>query len=91
MNCSEAKEVLLLYRPGTADAADPQIAEALDLASRDPELRRWLDQHGAFQKVMCAKLQQIDVPACLRGSLLKTRGPRTSPSRSAPGHVARFL
>jgi hypothetical protein len=66
----EAKEILLLYRPGTADAADPQIAEALELAGRDPELGRWLEQHRAFQKAMRAKFQQIEVPAHLRTSLL---------------------
>ena len=35
MNRDEAKNILLLYRPGTADAADPQIAEALALAKQD--------------------------------------------------------
>lgn len=70
MNCSEAKEVLLLYRPGIADAADPQIAEALELVGRDPELRRWFDQHSAFQKAMRAKFRQIEVPAHLKASLL---------------------
>jgi hypothetical protein len=70
MNCSEAKEVLLLYRPGTADAADPQIIEALELAGRDPELGSWWEQHRAFQKAMRAKFRQIEVPAHLKASLL---------------------
>jgi hypothetical protein len=82
MNCSEAKEVLLLYRPGTADAADPQIAEALELAGRDPELRRWFDQHRAFQKAVRAKFQQIEVPAHLKTSLL-IRGQRSRRSSLA--------
>ena len=70
MNSAQAKEVLLLYRPGTADAADPQIAQALELAGRDPELGLWLEQHRAFQKAMRVKFQQIEVPAHLRNSLL---------------------
>jgi hypothetical protein len=70
VNSSQAKEVLLLYRPGTADAADPQIAEALALAQSDPELGSWLEQHRAFQKAMRAKFQQIEVPDHLKASLL---------------------
>jgi len=70
VNRSEAKQVLLLYRPATADAADPQTAEALALARQDAELGRWFEQHRAFQKAMRAKFRQIEVPAHLRTSLL---------------------
>ncbi len=70
MTSSEAKAILLLYRPGTADAADPEIAEALDLAGRDAELGRWLEEHRTFQKAMRAKFRQIEVPPHLRTSLL---------------------
>jgi uncharacterized membrane protein YbaN (DUF454 family) len=67
---SEAKEILLLYRPGTADAADPEMVEALALARQDPELARWFEQHRAFQKTMRAGFQQIEVPVHLKASLL---------------------
>jgi len=70
VNSSEAREVLLLYRPGTAELAEPQMAEALELARQDPELGRWFEQHCAFQKAMRAKFQQIEVPAHLKASLL---------------------
>jgi hypothetical protein len=70
VNSSEAREVLLLYRPGTAEVADPQMAEALALARQDPELGRWFEQHCAFQQAMRAKFQQIEVPAHLKASLL---------------------
>jgi len=70
MKCSEAKEVLLLYRPGIADAGDPRVAEALELAARDPEMRRWFNEHRAFQKAMRAKFRQIEVPHHLKASLL---------------------
>jgi hypothetical protein len=66
----EAKEVLLLYRPGTTDTADPQLAAALELARTDPELGRWFEEHRAFQKAMSAKFRQIEVPAHLKSSLL---------------------
>ena len=70
MNSSEAKEILLLYRPGTAELADPQMTEALALARQDPELGRWFEQHRAFQKAMSTGFQKIEVPAHLRTSLL---------------------
>jgi hypothetical protein len=70
VNSAEAREILLLYRPGTADAAEPQMAEALGLARQEPELGRWFEQHRAFQKAMRAGFRQIEVPAHLKASLL---------------------
>ena len=70
MSPQEARHVLLLYRPGSTDASEPQTAEALELAGRDPELGRWFEQHRAFQKVMRAKFRQIEPPAHLKTSLL---------------------
>ena len=70
MTSTEAQELLLLYRPGTADAADPEMAEALALARQDPELGRWFEQHRAFQSKVRASFRQIEVPAHLRTSLL---------------------
>ena len=57
MNRDEAKIILLLYRPGTADAGDPEVAEALTLAKNDPELtapahlplRRYYEREGNLQ------------------------------------------
>jgi hypothetical protein len=66
----EAKQILLLYRPGSAEAADPQLAEALELARRDPQLGHWFDQHRSFQQAMRGKFRQIAVPAHLKSSLL---------------------
>jgi hypothetical protein len=70
MNRSQAQQVLLTYRPGTADAADPELADALQLTREDPELRRWFEQHRAFQRAMRARFRQIEVPAHLRTSIL---------------------
>ena len=41
MDREQAKEILLRYRPGCDDTADPQIAEALWLLDQDPELAGW--------------------------------------------------
>ena len=70
MTPGEAKQLLLLYRPGAEDRTDPALAEALELAQRDPELGRWLEDHRAFQQAMRAKLRQIKVPADLRNRIL---------------------
>jgi hypothetical protein len=60
----------LLYRSGKDAAADPQMAAALELARRDPELGRWFAQHCAVQAALRAKFQQIAIPADLKARLL---------------------
>lgn len=62
MNQAQAKQVLLLYRPGIDSAAEPDVAQALALARQDPELASWLEQHQAFQAAMRSRLRQIEVP-----------------------------
>ncbi len=72
MNRDEAKEILLRYRSemrpetaGAADAADPQVAEALALAKTDAELATWLAEYGARQKQLRDKFRQVTAPAGL--------------------------
>jgi hypothetical protein len=69
----QAKEILLLYRPGTTDAEDPEVVEALALARHDRELARWFDQQQAFQIAMRAKFRQVKVPEHLRVALLASQ------------------
>ena len=70
MNRQEAKEILLLFRPGTADAQDPEMAQALTLAQQDPELGQWFQEHQAFQTAMQTRFRQIEVPATGKLALL---------------------
>jgi hypothetical protein len=70
VNVIEAKTILLLYRPGTADADDPQIAGSLTLAKREPELARWLEKHSARQEALRNKFRQITVPAGLKEQII---------------------
>jgi len=70
MTHDEAKTILLLYRPGTADANDPQVAEALALARQDAELARWLEEHCARQEALRAKFRQITVPEGLKEQII---------------------
>jgi hypothetical protein len=73
MTREEARRTLLLYRPGTADAAEPDVAEALALAKQDKELSLWLDQHRAQQQILRAKIRQIPVPAGLKEQIISER------------------
>lgn len=70
MNRDEAKEILLLYRHGTADATDAQFAEALALTKRDPELKHWFVRHGALQFVLREKFRALTAPAGLKEQII---------------------
>ena len=76
MNRDEAKTILLLYRPGTVDAGDPQIAEALALAKQEPELARWLEAHCARQEALRAEFRQITPPAGLKEQIISEQAAR---------------
>jgi hypothetical protein len=73
MNRDQVKEILLLYRPGTADAEDPEIERAMELARQDPELRLWFENHCQFQQSIRSKLRAIEVPEHLKLALLAGR------------------
>lgn len=73
MNINDAKTHLLLYRPGTTDAEDPQVAEALELAKNHPELAQWLQAQQASQKALRAKFNQIAPPAGLKEQIISER------------------
>jgi hypothetical protein len=73
MTRDQAQKTLLLYRPGTADAAEPEIAEALALAQQDAELSRWLAQQVAQQEIVRAKMRQMPVPAGLKEQIISER------------------
>jgi hypothetical protein len=70
VNSAEAKQILLLYRPGTRDAEDPQIIEAMSVASADPELAQWFAQHQELQVATMAKFRAIPAPQHLKNQLL---------------------
>ena len=80
MNRDEAKEILLLYRPGSADADDPQIAAALALARQDVELAHWLEEHYARQESLRAKFRQIAAPAGLKEQIVSEHAAFSSAS-----------
>src|SRR5689334_12918694 len=73
VNSEQAKDVLLLYRPGTDDGQDPEIAQAIEVTKRDPELAAWFAQHCAFQEAAAGAFQRIPVPEGLREQILSER------------------
>jgi uncharacterized membrane protein YbaN (DUF454 family) len=70
VNRDEARTILLLYRPGAADAGDPEIAAALALAKQDPELTQWLVEHCARQEALRAGFRKITAPAGLKEQII---------------------
>jgi hypothetical protein len=73
MSRDQAKQILLLFRPGTADAQDPDIQQAMKIARQDPELRSWFENHCQFQQSIRSKLRGIEVPEPPRLALLAAR------------------
>ncbi len=70
MNCDEAKLILQAYRPGGQDADDPQFAEALALAKRDPELATWFARQQKFDALVSREIKSLPVPPDLKDKLL---------------------
>jgi hypothetical protein len=83
MNSAEAKKVLLLYREGI-DESDPQFAEALAQAKRDPELAEWVRQQNESYRAIQTKLRMVEPPADLRKKIVRERPVPFSRPRIAP-------
>jgi hypothetical protein len=66
----QAREILALYRPGSTDAVDPQMAEALDQVKRDPELATWFQEHCAVYTAIRSKLKAIPIPPGLKRQII---------------------
>ena len=69
----EAKQILALFRPGTADEEDPLFFEARQMAKTDPELARWFDDHCEAYLALRWKFQAIPVPPGLKEQILSER------------------
>jgi hypothetical protein len=85
MTNKEATFLLGASRPG--GASDPEFAEALAQASRDPVLKAWFEDQCRFDSAIAARLQSVPVPADLRSRILA--GGRVS--RPAPWLSARCI
>jgi hypothetical protein len=84
MNPQEAKEILSLYRPGTADANDPWFGEALRLSESDPVLKSWLDEHCATYLALRSRFKLVPVPEGLKEQIVAERKSHTTPAWRRP-------
>lgn len=76
MDSQQAKELLLLHRPGIDREADPDLEAALEQTKRDPELARWFEQHCAVQMAIRSKLKELTPPSGLYERILAGTKPR---------------
>ena len=72
MTREEAKEYLSVVRPNGADAADPDLREALELAKKDSELGSWLAQQLEFDEILIETFSSIHPPEGLRENILES-------------------
>jgi hypothetical protein len=79
MTNDQAKEILRLYRPGSADATDPSFAEALAMCESDAELKRWFAEHCALYAAMRSKFKAIAVPEGLKEQIIAERKVHVAP------------
>ncbi len=70
MNNREAQFVLSAYRPDGQDATDPQFAEALEQARRDPALGEWLEREQRCDRLIAERLAGVMPPWELRHAIL---------------------
>lgn len=78
MNSQRAKEVLISYRPGLENPADPETAAALDLVKKDLELAHWFNNQQAFHSAARQAFHNLPAPAELKDKILH-QSPRSSP------------
>jgi hypothetical protein len=73
MTRQEAREILLLYRPGHSDPDDGSFEQALELTKHDPELAAWFEQHCEVQKTLAAAFRNIPVAEGLKEQIVSER------------------
>lgn len=70
MDKEEARFVLRCFRPDGSDAADPEFAEALQLAASDRDLGEWLARERAQDAGFSTVLGTLPLPDGLREEIL---------------------
>jgi hypothetical protein len=79
MTNDQAKQILQLYRPGTADAVDPEFAEALEACERNAELKEWFGNHCAVYAALRSKFKKVPVPEGFKEQIIAERQVHVAP------------
>jgi hypothetical protein len=72
VNATQAKAILVAYRPGL-DEPDEAVKTALELARHDAALSDWWRTHQAFQATLRQSFRQLPVPTHLAGRIIAGR------------------
>jgi hypothetical protein len=72
MNHQRIVEILEAYRPGEGLESDPEIRQALELATQDPELGEIRKEIQDFDEAFGNALNQVEAPADLQEKILQT-------------------
>ncbi len=81
MDRTHAQRILLTYRLGEAAPPGSELAEALSLAERDPELEVWLEDQLRYDRQLRSGFRGISPPPGLRDSILRGRPPAADSGR----------
>lgn len=84
MTRAEARQVLLLHRPGVDDERDPEFQEALAWVQQDPGLRAWFEEHTACQRALRQRFRAVEPPPELQARLRALTPARRRPFISWP-------
>lgn len=89
MDRHHAQQILLTYRLGEHAPPGSELAEALALAEKDPELAEWLEAQLRYDRRLRSALRSVTPPAGLQQAILRGRPPTPSLwRRSAPRLLA---
>lgn len=70
MNFEEAKRILIVFRPGTDDANDPEVRSALAEVERNSELAAWWRDQQKVQAELRERFRSIPSPENLKENIL---------------------
>jgi hypothetical protein len=87
MDEQRARLILQACRPG-ADRDDPEVAEALQAAARNPELAQWFSEEQTFDRAITAHLEAVPAPFGLKTRILANAA---SPAESRQWSLAAKL